>query len=70
MSLSGNSTRLATLTRELLNHWGNTKAQWRDLKSEEFERHYLAELVASVDRSVSVIEKVDKLITKVRKECE
>lgn len=70
MSVSGNGTRLAAISRELMSQWANTKLQWKDAKSAEFERHYLAELMSSVDRAVATIESLDKLITKVRKDCE
>ena len=56
--------------RELWNQWQQTKEYWQDAKSEEFERKYLQELVTSVDKTVSVIEQLDKLITKIRKDCE
>ncbi len=70
MSLSGNGTRLSAITRELAGHWAETRQYWRDTKAPEFERDYLADLLASVDKSVAVIEQVDKLITKIRKDCE
>ena len=43
---------------------------WKDAKSQEFERRYMEELLASVDRAVTVIEQLDKLITKIRSDCE
>jgi hypothetical protein len=70
MSVTGNGARLAAVTRELAARWGETRQSWRDAKAEEFERHYLAELLASVDRTVTVIEKIDKVIEKIRKDCE
>ncbi len=70
MSLSGNRTRLAALTKELVLHWENTKNSWRDSRSEEFERQYLQELFANVDRTIMVIERLDLLLNKVRKDCE
>jgi hypothetical protein len=41
-----------------------------DAKSHEFEHQYLEELFASVDRAVLVIEQLDKLILKIKKDCE
>ena len=68
MKASGN--RLAALTKELRSEWHNTKSYWKDAKSLEFEHRYMEELLASVDRAVTVIEQLDKLITKVRSDCE
>ncbi len=64
------STRLAGITKELRAQWLDTKAYWKDAKSLEFEHKYMEELLASVDRTVTVIEQLDKLITKIRKDCE
>lgn len=46
------------------------KDSWRDAKSQEFERNYLEPLKSNITMAVSVIEKLDKLLTKVRKDCE
>ena len=68
MKASGN--RLTALTKELRVEWQNTKSYWKDAKSQEFERRYMEELLASVDRTVTVIEQLDKLVTKIRSDCE
>ena len=68
MMASGN--RLAGITKELRAQWLETKSYWKDAKSVEFERRYMEELLASVDRAVTVIEQLDKLVTKIRKDCE
>ena len=70
MSLSGSKNRLVAVTKELSNRWDETKNYWRDAKSQEFEQRYLAELFANVDKTVMVMEKLDELLTKVRKDCE
>ena len=68
--MKANSTRLAGITKELRSQWLDTKSYWQDAKSQEFEHHYIEELLASVDRTVTVIEQLDKLITRIRKDCE
>jgi hypothetical protein len=68
--MNANGTRLSAITKELWRQWQQTKEYWQDNKSQEFERRYLEELVASVDKTVGVIEQVDKLIMKIRKDCE
>ena len=68
--MSGNGSKLMALTRALATQWHQTKDYWQDAKCREFERHYLDELFASVDKAVAVIEQVDKLITKIRSDCE
>ena len=68
--MKASGARLAGLTKELRSQWQGTKAYWKDDKSLEFERRYMEELLASVDRAVTVIEQLDKLVTKIRKDCE
>jgi hypothetical protein len=70
MNLSGNKGRMTGLTRDLLLRWGETKNFWRDAKSEEFERRFIAELDASVSRTALIIDKLDELLKKVRSDCE
>jgi len=70
MSLRNSGTRLAMLTKELMLKWRETREFWQDAKSEEFQKKYLDELQGSVDNAVTVIDKLDKLITKIRKDCE
>jgi hypothetical protein len=57
-------------TKELANQWQHTREYWRDAKSQEFDRQYMQELLAGVDRALTVIEQLDKLFTKIRHDCE
>ena len=70
MNLGATKSRLAAVTKELSLQWGETKNYWRDAKSLEFEHRYIQELLARVDKAVTVIEKLDALLDKVRKDCE
>lgn len=70
MSLSANRIQLASITKELSRQWKETKESWRDVKSLEFERDYLQELFDSVDSAVGVMEQLDKLLNKIRTDCE
>jgi hypothetical protein len=68
--MSASGSRLEGLTKDLRVHWLQTKEYWSDAKSQEFEHKYLEELFASVDRAVLVIDQIDKLISKIKKDCE
>ncbi len=61
--------RLSGVTKQLWQEWQQTKYYWRDAKSGEFEEKYLSELVASVEKTAGVIEELDKLITKIKRDC-
>ncbi|HEY5914681.1 MAG TPA: hypothetical protein VJA21_29170 [Verrucomicrobiae bacterium] len=68
MNTSG--TRLAALTKNLWATWQYTRESWRDAKSLEFESKYLQELNSSVEKTVTVMEQLDKLLTKIKSDCE
>jgi hypothetical protein len=68
--MNPSATRLSAVTRELLMQWQQTKESWRDSKAAEFDRKYMQELFATVDKSLASIEQLDKLLSKIRRECE
>ncbi len=70
MNLGATKSRLAAVTKEVWLKWGETRNYWKDAKSLEFQRRYIEELVVRVDKAVTVIEKLDVLLTKVKKDCE
>jgi hypothetical protein len=61
---------LVGVTKELSLKWDETKNYWKDDKSREFEQRYLQELFAYTDRAVTVIEKLDEILNRIRKDCE
>jgi len=70
MNPSGIKNRLVSLTKGISARWDETKNYWKDTKSDEFDQRYMNELSASVDKTVTVLEKLDELLAKVRKDCE
>ncbi|HEY1662205.1 MAG TPA: hypothetical protein VGI03_07285 [Verrucomicrobiae bacterium] len=70
MSATGSKSKLLAATKELSLKWQDTKTYWRDEKATEFERQYLMELFTNIDKAVAVMEKLDELLTKIRKDCE
>ena len=70
MSMTASKARLEALTRELSNKWARTKEYWRDAKNQEFEQRFMSELLADVNRTVASIHELEKIITKVRHDCE
>ena len=70
MSLVSNKTRLATLTKHLSNDWNSTRDYWQDKQARKFEKEYIDGLLQNVTTTLEVIEKLDKLLTRVKKDCE
>jgi uncharacterized protein YeaO (DUF488 family) len=68
--MKASSNRLSALTKELRAQWADTKAHGKDAKSQEFEHRYMDELLASVDRTVTAMEQLDKLLNRIRTDCE
>ena len=70
MSLLANKSRLEALTKELSTKWSETKDFWHDTKSHEFGQRFMNELFSGVNRTATCIQDLDKIITKVRHDCE
>lgn len=70
MSLSGSKSRLSTVTRDLAQQWAATQNYWRDARSRDFDRRYMQELFISIDKTITVIEKLDELLKRVKSDCE
>jgi hypothetical protein len=70
MNTSANGKILVMATKELSRKWEDTKESWQDAKSREFEQKYLLELMASVERAVPVFDDLDKLLSRIRSDCE
>ncbi len=70
MTVNASATRIAALTRDLEAKWNQTKDLWTDQRSREFEQKYMQELVSSVNTMTACCVELDKIISKVRKDCE
>lgn len=70
MNLAGNKSRLLGATRELSLRWTETREHWRDAKCQEFHDRYMRELFASVDRTATIIDKLNEVLKKIQDDCE
>ncbi|HEV2211587.1 MAG TPA: hypothetical protein VG167_22705 [Verrucomicrobiae bacterium] len=68
--MNSNGARLTALTKELWAQWLQTKHYWTDVKGQEFEQKYLQELVHTVDKTATVIEQLDKVMARIKQDCE
>ena len=68
--MNASGARLEAITKDLRMRWQQTKDSWGDVKCQEFDHTYMQELFAAVDKTVAIIDKLDKLMTKIRKDCE
>jgi len=70
MNLTNSRSRLAGMSRELLHSWQETQETWRDEKSREFDRNYMQPLFDAVDNAVTAMEDLEKMLQKLRNDCE
>lgn len=70
MNVGANGKLLLAATRALSVKWSETREGWSDAKAEEFEKRFMTELWATIDRAVPVFDDLDKIVTRVRIDCE
>ena len=70
MNLSGQKSRLVGLTKELMLRWADTQPSWRDARGQEFGEKYMQELQIQVDKTVTIIEKLDEVLKRIQNDCE
>lgn len=70
MSLNHSKGRLVGLSRELLRNWQSTQETWQDAKSREFDSHYMQPMFDAVDHAAAAIDELDKIIQRLRQDCE
>lgn len=70
MNLRGSSANLAQAVKDLSIRWEETGKHWRDVKSQQFEKDYLENLPNVAARAASVIEEIDQILRKIKKDCE
>jgi len=63
-------TRLSGLSRELVRTWQETQETWRDGKCKDFDEGYMQELFSTVDNAVAAMEDLDKMLRKLKDDCE
>ncbi len=70
MSTHSSAAKLAQAVKDLSFEWQRTRASWRDIKSEQFEKTYLEHLGHDIARATLVINEIDTLLRKVKADCE
>ena len=68
--MKASGSRLEAITKELHLQWQQTKEHWADAKSLEFEQRFLSDLITTVDRAAPVFDDLEKVLSRVRNDCE
>jgi hypothetical protein len=70
MSARSSAVKLTKATKQFLASWQQVKNYWRDQKSREFEKKYIETLPDDITAAAKVIEEIDKILTKARRDCD
>ena len=61
---------LAKSFKELMNRWMETRVQWDDAQSQQFEQTYLLNLESDLKVAASAMDQMSILITQAKRDCE
>jgi len=70
MSLKASKAKLGRAGKDLSTHWDETCGKWRDSKAEEFEARFITPLPDSISSAMAIIDELDAVLAKIRKDCE
>ena len=70
MSTKASIGKISKSTKALMVGWSETRHRWRDTKALEFEKKYIEPLPQAVEAAVKVMNELDKVLGKIRKDCE
>ncbi|MED5418153.1 MAG: hypothetical protein VYA27_05590 [Verrucomicrobiota bacterium] len=70
MSARASAVKLTKSTKAILQSWDQVKAHWRDSRQREFEQDFSETLPDDISAAIRVIEEIDKIVTRARRDCE
>jgi len=70
MSAKTGGSKINKMTKEITAKWGDVRTRWKDVKGDEFDKNYMEGLADRVSATATVIEEIDRVLTKIRKDCE
>ena len=70
MSTQVSAANLNQSVQDIMMQWRHTQTYWRDVKSREFEHRFIEHLPDLVMKAKTVIEEIDIILRKARKDCE
>ena len=70
MSARASAVKLTKSTKVFMQSWDQVKGYWSDGRQREFEKEYIESLPDDVSAAIRVIEEIDKILTRARRDCE
>lgn len=62
--------QLAKLMKELGDKWADTKLDWDDVVSQNFEKRFLDPMEADLRNATSAMDHMAQLLTQIRRDCQ
>ncbi len=70
MSARASAVKLTKSTKVFMQSWDQVKGHWSDGRQRDFEKDYIEALPDDVSSAIRVIEEIDKILTRARRDCE
>ncbi|MBL9125364.1 MAG: hypothetical protein JNG90_17130 [Planctomycetaceae bacterium] len=69
MNLHDHKTKLRYAAQKLLLRWDETRPQWNDAVSRDFERAHLVPLEAPLSQALRAIESLSEVLSRAEQDC-
>ena len=70
MSVRNSASNLARAAKDLAAEWEETREHWRDEKSRQFADEYLGDLPDRITQAIAAMGEIERILRKVRDDCE
>ena len=70
MSVQAGSAKLKRAAKDLQTRWNETRYDWHDENSRQFEEHFLKPLFARLRTAEHALGNMSEILNKVRRDCE
>lgn len=68
-AVGGNGLAMAKAINDLLAHWDQTAASWKDQARDHFYRDHIEALAPAVRQASNAIQEIEEILRKIRKDC-
>ena len=70
MSARASAVKLTKATKAFMQSWEQVKSHWQDARQREFAKDFIDTLPDDVSSAIRVIEEIDTILTRARRDCE
>ena len=70
MSIVAGQAKLKRASKDLMIAWNEIRASWRDDKSREFDKRYIAPMAAKLRAADAALIHMDGILYRLRRDCE